>query len=713
MKTLTAAQRQALAMAAPAVALGLWLLATAGLLWATLAGDERASLATLLAPRLAIALVCWVAASAALAVLVRWLLERHAALLASAQDDLAAQRDAARAEVQRQVTEGARSIEQERQRLAALMSELSQAVVVCNLDGIVLLYNEQARALFRGAAPSVGGAESLGLARSIHSVLDAAQIEHAVQDVAARLGAGEARPGTQFITATANGALWRVQLAAVREAAAHTEQTAVVSAPEAGLRPACPPGGMSKVAEPHLLMSGYVLMLQDISAEFDQDTQRDQLLQELIEGSRAALGTVQAALEMLAYPDLGASQRERFQGVVREEVGRLGERVTQVAQRSGPALQPRWPLHDMPATQLLAALSRRIQAQGGAAVKTGSVAAGVWLKVDSFSLIQALSLLAARLAREAAVSDLELRLGVSGRHAQLELAWHGPAPDAKRASAWQNEPLGAGGAALTLNELALRHGGECWLAQADGERRLCLLLPLAAAPAPAAPPAMADDPPGAVYDFDLFARTGPRSAWDDQALSSLSFTVFDTETTGLNPSQGDEIIQIGAVRIVNGRLLRNERFEQLVDPQRSLPGAGIAIHGITPLMLLGQPTLAQVLPAFHAFAQDTVLVAHNAAFDMRFLHLKEASTGCRFEQPVLDTLLLSAVAHRHHSAHSLEAIAQRLGVPLLGRHTALGDALVAAEVFLKLIELLHAQGIRTLGQARAAAQKTDYARLTY
>jgi len=189
--------------------------------------------------------------------------------------------------------------------------------------------------------------------------------------------------------------------------------------------------------------------------------------------------------------------------------------------------------------------------------------------------------------------------------------------------------------------------------------------------------------------------------------------VFDTETTGLEPGNGDEILQIGATRIVAGKLRRAECFEQLVDPGRPIPEAGIAIHGITPAMVQGQPPITKVLPAFHAFAADTVLVAHNAAFDLRFLQLKEAATGLRFDQLVLDTLLLSTVVHPQQASHGLEAIAERLGVPVLGRHTALGDAMVTAEVFLKLLPLLQAQGIRTLGQALEAAQKSWLARLSY
>uniref|UniRef100_UPI0040493F5C 3'-5' exonuclease n=1 Tax=Candidatus Roseilinea sp. TaxID=2838777 RepID=UPI0040493F5C len=266
-----------------------------------------------------------------------------------------------------------------------------------------------------------------------------------------------------------------------------------------------------------------------------------------------------------------------------------------------------------------------------------------------------------------------------------------------------------------MRDVLERHGGVLWVEtdSAAAEAFFRMLLPaIEPGQAEVAPLVRTESRPE-YYDFDLFRQSPAAQALDDVPLTDLVYTVFDTETTGLNPSDGDEIIQIGATRIVNGKLLRHESFEQLVNPRRSIPRESIPIHGISPEMVVDQPDITQVLPAFHAFARDTVLVAHNAAFDMRFLQLKERATGLVFDQPVLDTLLLSAVVHPAQPSHRLEEIAARFGIPVIGRHTALGDAFVTAEVLLRLIPLLMQQGIRTLGEARRASERTYYARLTY
>jgi DNA polymerase-3 subunit epsilon len=215
------------------------------------------------------------------------------------------------------------------------------------------------------------------------------------------------------------------------------------------------------------------------------------------------------------------------------------------------------------------------------------------------------------------------------------------------------------------------------------------------------------------YDFDLFKiRDGDRNLLDTR-LTDLTYTVFDTETTGLNPEGGDEIISMGAVRIVNGRLLSDEVFEELVDPRRDIPVASYRIHGINQEMVAEKDPIEKVLPRFRQFVADTVLVGHNIAFDMKLLKLKEQTTRVRFTNPVLDTLLLSAILHPVHEQHDMENIARRLGISIIGRHTALGDALTTAEIFLKLIPILNSNGILTLGDAMDASKKSYYARLKY
>ncbi len=705
-------RRRALAMMAPGAALAAWLLLGGLAMRATLDEAARGALASLIDSHGALVFGWWLVAGGLGAWAAARLYDAHVAdparladaarlaardpeapalaaawpggatrALARAVDELADQRRALRSEMSRMVDEASRKVALERDQLGALMAELNQSVIVCNLEGRILLYNGRARALFRNlsqAPDSAGGAELIGLGRSIHAVIEPAPIAHAREAIERRISRGETAAASQFVTATPGGGLLQVRVAPVRSAADANA------------------------------MSGFVLLIDDITEDYADLSRRDRQLVRLTEACRASLASMQAAIDMLDYPDLSTGEREGFQAVVRDEVAILSGRLADLAADASDDLLTRWPLQEMLGADLATAAARRIETKAGRPVAGMEIDEALWLRVDSFALAEALAFLALRLARP----DLTLRLARAGARAYLDLAW--PASELSESPPrLHGEPMdfGDGPSALTPRDVAERHGGEVWLEhdRARGLSFFRFLLPLALDRDTEETPAERPE----YYDFDLFAASDAARALDERRLDELAFTVFDTETTGLDPAGGDEILQLGAVRIVNGRLLRGERFEQLVDPGRSIPEASIPFHGIRPEMVRGQPRIGEVLAAFHAFAADTVLVGHNVAFDMRFLQLKEAATGIRFAQPVLDTLLLANVAQPDEASYALEAIAARLGVAVSGRHSAASDARTTAQVFLKLLPLLREREIATLGDARAAAKDSYYSRLRY
>nr|WP_240794630.1 exonuclease domain-containing protein [Azoarcus sp. DD4] len=619
--------------------------------------------------------------------------------LAGVFNAMAEQRSALRHDVEQRIREAKNTVEEEKNRLAALMSELTQSVLVCNLDGRILLYNSRARMQFRAmseAPAAAGGGELIGLGRSIYTVFERNLIAHALETIQHRLRRSAAQPVANFVTTTRAGQLLRVQMAPVL----------------AGAETAAEAEGSERV------ITGFILMLDNITRNFETESRRDQMLHTLTEGNRSALANVRAAAEMLDYPDLQDELRERFRKVIRDEVQAMSTRLDQTANEFADSLKARWPLEEMLGADLIAAAQRRIENRIKLPTKLEEVDESLWVKVDSFSLIQALTYLASRLSDEFEVREVRFRLSGAGRLVHLDLIWSGQAMSTETVMSWELEPMNFAGenSPLAVRDVIERHDGEMWLEREKVRHRAFfrILLPAALPQEQLDESAfLKGDSRPEYYDFDLFKWSEKSRALEDRLLTELTYTVFDTETTGLNPSQGDEIIQIGAVRVLNGKPLRNESFEQLVDPRRSLPPESAQIHGITAEMLAGKPTIESVLPSFHAFAADTVLVAHNAAFDMRFLQLKEEVTGLRFDQPVLDTLLLSAVIQPNQESHRLEAIAERLGITIIGRHTAMGDAIVTAEVFLKLVPLLAEKGIRTLREAREAAEKSYYARIKY
>jgi DNA polymerase-3 subunit epsilon len=600
--------------------------------------------------------------------------------LAGKFNALAAAHQSLRDDVQRKIENANRALDEEKNRLAALISELALSVLVCNIEGRILLYNARARQLFEEGHANIGS--TIGLGRSVFGVIEHGLIAHALEQVQHQLQAGEtAPPVSRFLATLAAGRVVRVHMAPVLGA------------------------GQALV--------GFVLTMEDISRNIEADSRRDALLQTLTEDTQAALANIRATAEaMQNYPDMNGVKR-----AIDEESRRLSRQIDRATEQYGARQDTQWQLEEMRGADLIALLLRRIDAPSLHAI-AGTVDESIWLGVDSYALTQALSHLAHYLAAEPRVKELVIRLQRAGRMACLDFAWTNAPLPAETLQLWENAPTPiAAGAALTVSAVVKRHGGESvYRPSADNEAHneslYRLLLPLSEPQvAIVIPPRQHDRPE--FYDFDLFHQPGQNQELDQSLLARLSYTVFDIETTGLQPAAGDEIVSIGALRIVNGRLLQQESFDQLVKPLWAMSTESTDIHGITDAMLEGQPPIEKVLPQFYRFAEDSVLVAHNAAFDMRFLQMQEARTGVRFTQPVLDTLLLSQVIHPHQPQHTLEAIAARLGVMVIGRHTALGDAIVTGEVFLKMIPLLAANGIHTLKEAREAARQTLYARIEY
>lgn len=170
----------------------------------------------------------------------------------------------------------------------------------------------------------------------------------------------------------------------------------------------------------------------------------------------------------------------------------------------------------------------------------------------------------------------------------------------------------------------------------------------------------------------------------------MRFIAFDLETTGTVPGV-DQIVEIGAVCFQDGEV--ESVFSTLVDPQRSIPPGASAVNGITDDMLVGQPKIEQLLPAFADFCKDLPLVAHNAPFDAQFL----ISDVKRFESPaprgiILDSLPISRKVFPGLANYKLGTLVQHLKIPSTGFHRAEEDATYCGKLFLELLKRISVGG---------------------
>ncbi len=595
--------------------------------------------------------------------------EGYVHFLTEAAQETAEALKQARANVAAEVEAAVQASHDQRQRLEAVLHDLREGVIVCNLDHRILLYNQRAMEILHVAG-------QLGLDRPLFSVMNRQPFLHAVERLSYRLAAQqhlthEHGLSTLVVCSTADG---RYTL----------EGRVGLILGDDGVTP-----------------TGYVVTFDDVTAELATLGQRDRLLRAAVDGLRRPVANLRAATETLtSNPHLDEDGRRAFEGVLSTECEALSRHLEQLGQEYHELITGNWPMSDVYSANLINCLVRRFREEGSHDIVMTGIP--VWLHCDSHTVVELLDLVLRRTADRTGVTSFDLEATSGPKRIYIDVRWQGEIIPSSVLDAWLDEAPDERLGMLTARDVLEHHDSEVWSETVDASTaRIRLPLPPAVKSSHQArglPRELPSRPE--FYDFELLKPNSTAAqAIADRRLRDLTFVVFDTETTGLSPSNGDEIISIAGVRILNGRILTGEAFSELVNPGREIPKPSIKFHGISNDMVKDKLPISHVLPQFHAYVGDAVLVAHNAAFDMKFLHLKQNAAGVRFDSPVLDTVLLSAFVHDHTGQHTLDAVAERFGVQIQGRHTALGDALVTAAVFLRMIDLLEAQDIQTLAQA--------------
>lgn len=545
---------------------------------------------------------------------------------------------------------------QEKARLERLLSDVPVGVIICSGDHQLVFYNSQA-AEFLGAG-SLDVADQPGLARSVLGYLRDGPITDAWQRLTET---GQPDAASDLLCTAIRG---NVLLAG---------------------RMRLLDGGAG----------GYVLTLRDVTQDYAASARREAFIADALERIARAVAGI-ASLRAAA----SESDEAALAQALDREVDALVATMRDIAATNQDRRPETLPFTLLRGEDLLDGIKARAE---GAGLSVMVAPSNLLVGCNAYEMVTLFSHLCEGVAQALHPATLTLRLDEEHGGASLRLIWQGPPLTVTALERLLDRPLDPALPDATGRTVIAEHATDIWPETLpDGQESLCLPILQARRAVRRPEPVIRR----VTYDFDLLAQE-KRGHVLKSGLDTLTYVVFDTETTGLLPHQGDEIVQIAAVRIVNGRRVEGEVFNTLVNPGRAIPAASSDVHGISDAMVVDAPSVTDALARFHRFAEGSVLVAHNAPFDMTFLRRAEPAIGRRFDMPILDTVLLSAVVFSQHAEHSLDALTHRLGITISeeARHTALGDAVATADAFLKMLTMLRGRDITTFEEVLVEVRK--------
>lgn len=213
----------------------------------------------------------------------------------------------------------------------------------------------------------------------------------------------------------------------------------------------------------------------------------------------------------------------------------------------------------------------------------------------------------------------------------------------------------------------------------------------------------------AIYGMEAYVINDELNIVENINSDLEEMVIFDIETTGFS-SKNDRIIEIGAVKVKDGVVV--DEFSAFVNPHRPIPMKITELTGITDAMVKDAPSIEPVIRSFSDFIRDTILVAHNAYFDVGFIRKNLADFGMTIDNPIMDTVPLSRFLYKELKRHRLDTIAKHLGIDMGSHHRAVDDAKTTHRILMKSMDKMADMGIHSFEELNERSKEDmDYKRL--